>query len=90
MKVMKATSPIPSALPGGDDSLRLNSRGLTWDPVILKGMRARMATMRMRMRTRRKKRHKLRIDQRRMWRMEGIVGDVDGYECNNADADEEE
>jgi len=25
-----------------------------------------------------------------MWRTEGIVGDVDGYECNDADADEEE
>jgi hypothetical protein len=29
------------------------------------------------------------IDQRRMWRTEGIVGDVDGYECDDADADAE-
>jgi hypothetical protein len=33
------------------------------------------------------------IDQRRRWRIEGIVSDVDGYECedgDDADADEEE
>jgi hypothetical protein len=24
-----------------------------------------------------------------MWRTEGIVGDIDGYECDDADADEE-
>jgi hypothetical protein len=29
------------------------------------------------------------MDQRRMGRTEGIVGDVDGYECNDAAADEE-
>jgi hypothetical protein len=55
------------------------------------GMRVRMATMRMQMR--RKKHRKLMMDQRGMWRTQGIVGDVDGYECENgedADADEEE
>jgi hypothetical protein len=33
------------------------------------------------------------MDQRRMWRTEGIVGDDDGYECedgDHADADEGE
>jgi len=33
------------------------------------------------------------MDQHRMWRTEGIVGDVNGYESedgNDADADEEE
>jgi len=57
------------------------------------GMRARMARMRMRMRMRRKKHRKPMVDQRRMWRTEGKVGDVDGYECehgNNADVDEVE
>jgi hypothetical protein len=31
--------------------------------------------------------------ERRMWRTEGSIGDVDGYECehgNDTDADEEE
>jgi hypothetical protein len=39
------------------------------------------------------KHHKPMIDQRRMWRTEGIVGDVDRYECKDGDdahADEEE
>ena len=30
------------------------------------------------------------IDQHRMWRTEGIVGDVDRYECDDADGHEEE
>ena len=30
------------------------------------------------------------MDQRKLWRTEGIVGDVDGYECDGAVADEEE
>jgi len=38
---------------------------------IVMGMRARMATMRMRMR--RKKHCKLMMDQRRMWRTQGIL-----------------
>jgi hypothetical protein len=40
-----------------------------------------------------KKHRKLMMDQCRMWRTEGIVGDVNGYECedsNDADADEDE
>jgi hypothetical protein len=48
-----------------------------------------MAMMRMRMR--RMKHHKPMMDQSRMWRTEGIVGDVDRYECkhgDDADADE--
>jgi len=43
--------------------------GLTWEPEMSTGMRARMATMQMR----RKKHRKLMTDQRRMWRTEGIV-----------------
>jgi len=39
---------------------------------------------------RRKKHCKPMIDQLRMWRTEGIVGDIDGYECDDADADAEE
>jgi hypothetical protein len=39
---------------------------------------------------RRKKHPKLMMDPRRMWRTEGIVGDVDGYEYDDADADGEE
>jgi hypothetical protein len=46
--------------------------------------------MRMRIRIRRKKHRKALIDQRRMWRTAGIVGDINGYECDNADADEEQ
>ena len=49
-----------------------------------------MATMRMRMRMRKKKHRKQMMDQHRMWRTEGIVGDVDRYERDDADADEEE
>jgi hypothetical protein len=90
MKVMNATSTMTSALPACDDGRGLNSRGLTWEPVMSTDMRARMATMRMRMRIRWKKHRKPMMDQRRMWRAEGIVGDVDGYECDDADADAQE
>jgi hypothetical protein len=54
-------------------------------------MMARMVTMRMRMWS--KKHRKPMIYQRRMWGTEGIVGDVNGYECkddDNADTAEEE
>jgi hypothetical protein len=51
------------------DGPRLNSRGLTWEQVMLTGMWVRMATMRMR----RKKHRKPMMDQCRMWRSEGIV-----------------
>jgi len=47
--------------------------GLTWDPVMSTGMRARMATMQMQMR--RKNHRKPIMDQHRMWRTEGIVLD---------------
>jgi len=93
MTVMKATSAMPSPPPAGDDGPRLNWRGLTWEQVMSTGMRARMATMRMWMRMRRKKHCMPMMDQRRMWRTEGIVGDVNGYQCqhgDDADADEEE
>ena len=43
--------------------------GLTWEPEMSTGMRARMATMRMR----RKKHRKPMTDQCRLWRTEGIV-----------------
>jgi len=39
---------------------------------------------------RRKKHRKPMMDQRRMWRTDGIVADVDGYEWDDADADAEE
>jgi hypothetical protein len=68
MKVAKA---MPFPPPARDNGPRLNSRGLTWEPVMSTGMRARMAMMRMRMR--RKKHRKRIIDQRRMWRTVGIV-----------------
>jgi len=45
--------------------------GLTCQPVMLTGMSARMATMRMQMR--RNKHCKPIMDQRRMWRTKGIV-----------------
>jgi hypothetical protein len=38
----------------------------------------------------RKKHCKPMMDQCRMWRTEGIGGHVHGYECDDADADEEE
>jgi hypothetical protein len=71
MMVMKVTSKMSSALPAGDDGRWLSSRGLTCEPGMLMGMRARMAMMQMRMR--RKKHCKPMMDQCRMWRTEGIV-----------------
>jgi len=68
----KATSAMPSPPPTGDDGLRFILKGLTWVPVISKGMRATIAMMEIWMR---KKNHRNTIiDQRRMWRTEGIVG----------------
>jgi len=72
MKVTKATSAILSPPPSGNDRPQLNPRGLTWDPVMSTGMRARMATHWKRMR--RKKHHKPMMNQPRMWRTEGIEG----------------
>jgi hypothetical protein len=68
MKVMKA---MPFPTPAGDDELRLNSSGLTWELMMSMGIRARMAMMLMHMR--RKKHRKPMMDQRRMWTTEGIV-----------------
>jgi hypothetical protein len=45
--------------------------GLTWEPVMSTGMRARMATIQMR--KRRNKHSKPMMDQCRMWRTEGIA-----------------
>jgi hypothetical protein len=42
-----------------------------------------MATMLIRMRM--NKHSNPMMNQRRMWRTEGIVGDVDGYECEDGD-----
>jgi len=62
---------MPFPPPAGDDGPQLNSRDLTWEPVMSTGMRVRMAMMRMQTRT--KKHRKPMMDQRRMWRTEGIV-----------------
>jgi len=70
-KVTKLARVIPSPPPAGDAGPQPNSRGLTWEPVMLTDMRATMATIRMRMR--RKKHPKPMMDQRRLWRTEGIV-----------------
>jgi hypothetical protein len=43
--------------------------GLSWEPEMSTGMRARMATMCMR----RKKHRQPMMDQHRMWRTDGIV-----------------
>jgi len=68
MKVAKALQFLP---PAGDNEPRLNSSGLTWEPAMSTGMRARMVMMRMRMW--RMKHRKPMMDQQRMWRTEGIV-----------------
>jgi hypothetical protein len=53
--------------------------GLTWEPVMLMSMRARMARMAtmatMGMQIRRNQHRKPMMDQRRMWSDEGIVLD---------------
>jgi hypothetical protein len=101
MKVMKAMIAMPSPPPAGDDGPQRNSRGLTWEPVMSTGIRARRASMRMRMRMRmrmwmrRKKHHKSMMDQRRVWRTDLGPSDVGGDEGEDgddadADADEEE
>jgi hypothetical protein len=90
MKVTKATTAMPSPPSAGDDCPRLNSRGLTWDPVMSTGITAKTVMMQMCMLICRKKHRKPMKDQRRMWRIEVIVGDVDGYECGNVDANEED
>jgi len=64
------------APPAGDDGPQLNSRGMTWEPVMSKGMRATMATLGMQMR--RQTHRKLMMDQCRIWRTEGIVLETEG------------
>jgi len=57
------------------------------------GMRARMATMRMRMRIRRKNHRKSMMDQCRMWKTVLGSGDIDrheGEDSDDVDVDEEE
>jgi hypothetical protein len=72
MNGMKAKCFIPYPQSAGNDGPRLNSKGLTWEPVWSTCVRARMATMQIGMG--RKKHGQPMIDQRRMWRTEGIVG----------------
>jgi len=71
MKVMKSTCVMPSRPTASDDGWRLNSRGFNWEPVMSTGMRAKITMMQMRMST--KKDRKPMMDQRRMWRTQGIV-----------------
>jgi len=71
MEVMKAMISMASPPPAGNDGLQQNPSCLTLEPVMSTGIRARMATMRMRMR--RNKHCKPMMDQCRMWRTEGIV-----------------
>jgi hypothetical protein len=71
VKVTKVTCAMLSPLPAGKDSLRLNLRGVTWEPGISTGIETRMAKMQMGMRG--KKQCKLMMDQHRMCRTEGIV-----------------
>jgi hypothetical protein len=72
INVTKVMSVMPSPPPAGFDGLRLNFRGLMWNPGMSTGLGVRLVIMRVRMR--RKKHRKLIIDQCRMWRTEGIVG----------------
>jgi len=72
MKVTKAMSALPSAQSAGNNGPQLHWRDLTWKPVMSTDMKARMVMRRMRMR--RKKHHNPMMNQRRMWRTEGIVG----------------
>jgi hypothetical protein len=62
---------MPFPPPAGDEGPRLNSRHFSWEPAVSTGMRARMAMLQMQIR--RKKHRKPMMDQRRMWRTEGIV-----------------
>jgi len=71
-KLPKVMCAMTSPLPAGDDGPRLNPSGLTSEPVMLMGMTARVAKMRMHMTW--EMHRKQVIDRRRMWRTEGIVG----------------
>jgi len=71
MKVMKAKCAMPTPPPAGDDGPWLNSRGLSWEPVMSTGVRARMAMIHMRMR--KKQNRKPMMDQHRMRRPDGRV-----------------
>ena len=93
MKVMKVMSAMPSPQPAGDHSPWRNSGGLTWEPVMWTGIRARLTTMQMRMRMRTKNHPKSMIDKRTMWKTDLEHRDVNGYEGDDgddADADEKE
>jgi len=93
MMVMKAKIVMQSAPPASNDGPQRNSWGLTWEPVMSTGKRARMATMWMRMWMRRKSYCKWMMHQRRIWRTDLGPSDADGYEGKDgdaADADEEE
>jgi hypothetical protein len=93
MKLTKATSAMSSPPPAGDGGPPLNTSGMTWEQVMSTGMRARMAMMQMQMRIWRKMHRKPMMDERRLCRTVGIVGDICGYECehgDDADVDEED
>jgi len=62
IKITEAMSVMPAPPLAGHDVPRLHSRGLTWEPVMSKGMRALTATMRIRMRLSRKKHRTLMMD----------------------------
>jgi len=97
MKVMKATSTMPSPVPAGDDHPRLNWRGFTWEPVMSTGMKARIATFA-------DVDEEAEATQANHGSMQNVkdpghsrfdlgTRDVEGYkgeDDNNADADEEE
>jgi hypothetical protein len=85
MKVIKAPCGLPFLLAAGDDSLRLNSRCLTSEAVISTSLKARMATTLMWMQMTWKKHFKPMMDQRRMWRTEGIVLESVKIEQNISD-----
>jgi hypothetical protein len=68
---IKVTKAMPSAPLAGNDRPRMNSRGLTRELVMSTGMRVRMVMKRMQMR--RKMHCKPMMDQRRIWRTEGII-----------------
>jgi hypothetical protein len=66
MKMTKLTSAKLFPLSAGYDGLRLNSRILGWEPLMLTGNRARMVTKKMQMQMRKQKHRQSMMDQRRM------------------------
>jgi hypothetical protein len=85
MKVMKATSMMPSAPPAGEYSPPQNLRGFTWEQVMSTGMRARTVMMQMQMQMRWKKHRKPMKDEHRMWRTDMGTSDINCYVCEEYD-----